>query len=154
MSGTRSAVDVGGVAHGALEARAFAVGEVEAEAHRVGHRQDVGEQDRRVEREARERLQRDFARELRVSSQSVEKTAGTGARRAVLGQVAAGLAHHPDRRASTGSRRSARSSRSFGERRNQPVSPDAPKTSAIVDCIASAAARGSAASRIGRPTTM
>ena len=37
-------------AHRALELRPLALGEIEAEAHRVGHGQDVGEQDRRVER--------------------------------------------------------------------------------------------------------
>jgi hypothetical protein len=34
--------------------------------HRIGHGEDVGEQDRRVEIEARQRLQRDLAREIRV----------------------------------------------------------------------------------------
>ena len=52
--------DVRLVAHGPLEPRAFALGEIQAQAHRVGHGQDVGEQDRRVERKALERLQRDF----------------------------------------------------------------------------------------------
>ena len=55
---------------GARESRAFALGERQAEAHRVGHGQDVGEQDRRIERKALERLQRHFGRERRVSSRA------------------------------------------------------------------------------------
>ena len=46
------------VAQRTLEARALAFGEREPEAHRVRDGEDVGEQDRRVEREALERLQR------------------------------------------------------------------------------------------------
>src|SRR5262249_53721457 len=57
-----------------------------------------GEQDRCVERVARDRLQRDLAGQLRRLAQ-VDETAGTRAGRAVLRQVAAGLAHDPDRRA-------------------------------------------------------
>ena len=49
----------------AREARALAFGERQAETHRVGNGEDVGEQDRGVERIARERLQRDLGRERR-----------------------------------------------------------------------------------------
>ena len=97
MSGTRQARDVRLVAHRALEARAFALDEVQAEAHRVGHGQDVGEQDGGVERKALERLQRHFGGVVGVRREAHE-AAGAGARGVVLGQVAAGLAHQPDRR--------------------------------------------------------
>ena len=60
--------------------------------------EDVGEQDRRVEPVALERLQRHLAGELGVHAQ-LQEAAGLRARRAVLRQVAAGLAHHPQRRA-------------------------------------------------------
>ena len=42
------------------EARAFALGEAQAQAHRIGHGEDVAEQDRGVERVAVQRLQRDL----------------------------------------------------------------------------------------------
>ena len=70
MSGTASARSSRSSRSGALEARALALGERQAEPHRVGDRQDVGEQDRRVEREARERLQRHLGRERRASSRA------------------------------------------------------------------------------------
>ena len=53
MSGTSSARDRLLVGGGALEARALALGEMQSEAHRIRNGQDVGEQDRRVERKAR-----------------------------------------------------------------------------------------------------
>src|SRR4030095_9227289 len=42
-----------------LEYRPLALDELQAQPHSVGHGEDVGEDDRRVEREAFERLQRD-----------------------------------------------------------------------------------------------
>jgi hypothetical protein len=56
----------------------------------------MSEQDRRVQRVAVQRLQGDFAGELRVHAQAHEVT-GLGAAGAVFRQVAAGLAHHPHR---------------------------------------------------------
>ena len=85
------------VAHRPLEARPFALGEVQPQAHGVGHGEDVGEQDRRIEREALERLQRHLARQLGRLAQG-EEAPGARARGVVLGQVAPGLAHQPDRR--------------------------------------------------------
>jgi hypothetical protein len=79
------------------ELRSLAHLEVETETHCVGNRQDVGEQDRRVERKAVERLQRDFGRIVRVLREAKE-AACTAARGVVLGQIAARLAHQPDRR--------------------------------------------------------
>jgi hypothetical protein len=76
--------------------KALALGEIEPEPHRVRHREDVREQDRGVEREAVERLQRHLAGEIRVHAQ-VHEAAGLLPRGAVLGQVSPGLAHHPHR---------------------------------------------------------
>ena len=84
-------------AHGALELRALALGEVEAQPHRVGDGEDVGEEDGRVEREALQRLQRHLAGELGVLREG-EEAAGLPARGVVLREVAPGLAHDPDRR--------------------------------------------------------
>ena len=78
------------------ELRAFALGKRQAQAHRVGDGEDVGEQDRGVELEALQRLQGDFAGELGVLRQAHE-AAGALAGGAVLRKVAAGLAHYPDR---------------------------------------------------------
>src|SRR5690606_18489977 len=86
--------DTGLVDDRPFEARPLALGEVQAEAYRVGNGEDVREEDRGVERKALQRLQRDFARELVIAAQ-VEEAARTSAGGAVLGQVATGLAHQP-----------------------------------------------------------
>ena len=78
-----------------MEFRPFAFCEVQAQSHGIGHGKDVGEQDRRVEIETLQWLQRNFAGQLGVFCQG-EKTAGALARRAVLGQVTPSLAHDPD----------------------------------------------------------
>ena len=67
------------------------------ESHRPGDGQDVGEQDRRIEREPVQRLQGDLARELRGAAQRKE-AAGARPRRPIFGEIATGLAHEPDRR--------------------------------------------------------
>ncbi len=74
--------------------RALALAEGDAEAHRLGHHQDVGEDDRGVELEALERLERDLGGQLGGVADVPE--AVLGAHLAVAGQVAAGLAHQPD----------------------------------------------------------
>src|SRR5271154_3045581 len=79
-----------------LKFRTLAIGEIEAESHRVRYRQDVREQDRRIEREACKRLQRDFGGEIRGFTQR-EKTARALACRVVFREIAASLAHQPDR---------------------------------------------------------
>ena len=147
--GHRQCVDVGGTAQRPLDPWPLAFREREPDAH--GHRdhQDVGEEDRRVERKARERLQRDFAGEIGIRRQSQE-TSSPGARRAVLRQVAAGLPHDPDRRPVHRLARAARAAAG----RSRARSCGRGNSAAIVAWIASAAMRGSAASRIGRPTTM
>ena len=62
-----------------------------------GTTQDVGEQNRRIETVAPDRLQRHLGRHLGRVAQ-VEKASGLGTQRAILGQIAASLAHQPDRR--------------------------------------------------------
>jgi hypothetical protein len=89
--------DRGFVAQRVREARPLALGEAQPQAHRIGHGQDVGEQDRRVERIAIDRLQRDLGGEGRVGGQAHE-AAGARTRRAVLGQIAPRLPHQPHRR--------------------------------------------------------
>ena len=85
------------VAQRALELRAFSVGKIQSQPHRIRHGQDIGEQDRGIERVAVYRLQRDFGGEVRVLAQA-EEAAGALAGLAVFGQETAGLAHHPHRR--------------------------------------------------------
>src|SRR6185312_4637989 len=67
-----------------------------AAAERVGHDQDIGKDDRRIEAEAADRLQGDFAGKIRVEAE-VEDAAGSGADLAIFRQVTARLPHHPDR---------------------------------------------------------
>jgi hypothetical protein len=93
----REARDVVFRAYRTNEFRAFAGHELEAETHGVGHGQDVGEQDRSVERITLERLQRDFRCERRALRQT-EETARATTRGVVFRQVAASLPHQPDRR--------------------------------------------------------
>ncbi len=80
-----------------FEFRPFAIDEIQAEAHRVRHGQDVGKQDGGVERIAVDRLQRDFGGVIGIGGQPHEG-AGALAGGAVFRQVAAGLAHQPQRR--------------------------------------------------------
>jgi len=76
------------VDHGAL-----ALLELEPDAERLDDQQDVGEEDRRVDGETLDGLQRDLGRGVRRLAELEE--AVPRAHRAVLGQVAAGLAHEP-----------------------------------------------------------
>jgi hypothetical protein len=64
---------------------------------RVRHDEDVGKQDRRIEAEAADRLQGDLDGEVGIVAE-VEEASGAFTRLAVLRQIAAGLAHHPDGR--------------------------------------------------------
>ena len=80
-----------------IEPRAFADLEPHRAAERVGNDENVREDDRGVEVEAADRLQRDFGGEFRREAQ-IEKAAGLGAHFAIFRQIAAGLPHHPDRR--------------------------------------------------------
>ena len=89
------AVEVGRAAHGALDHRAVAGVEVEADAHALEWQEDVGEDDGGVELEPGERLQRDLGGHVGPPAQLDEAQLLTQG--AILGQVAAGLTHEPDR---------------------------------------------------------
>ena len=89
------------VAHDLGKLRAFTGRKAQTQAHGIGHGQDVAEEDGGVEVIAAQRLQRHLAGQLRVRGQAHE-AAGHIARGAVLGQVAAGLAHQPHGRAVCG----------------------------------------------------
>ena len=80
-----------------IEPRAFADLEPHLAAERVGNDKNVREDDRGIEVEAADRLQRDFGGEFRREAQ-IEKAARLGAHFAIFRQIAAGLPHHPDRR--------------------------------------------------------
>ncbi|MNT14182.1 hypothetical protein D3C72_1491760 [compost metagenome] len=85
------------VAHISRKARAFAFGKRQAQAHGIGNGQDVGEQDGGVERKTLQRLQSDFGCIVHIRGQAHE-AARLGTRGLVFGQIAAGLAHQPQRR--------------------------------------------------------
>jgi hypothetical protein len=74
-----------------------AVVEVELHAHRLDRDEDVAEDDAGVHAVAAERLERDLGREIRRLAQTEE--GGLAADLLVLGQIAPGLTHDPDRRA-------------------------------------------------------
>jgi len=94
--GRRELADRRLVAQRPLEARPLAFAEGEPEAHGIGNGEDVGKQDRRVERKALERLQRDLGGQRRRPDE-LEEASGARARSVVLGEIAAGLAHQPCR---------------------------------------------------------
>ena len=60
------------------------------------HDQNIGKQDRRIEIEPPERLQRHFARQLGIIAQIKERS-GLRPQLPVFRQIASGLAHEPDR---------------------------------------------------------
>ncbi len=91
----------GGIPHRPFEGRAFAFHEMQAQTHGRGDGEDVGEQNRRVQRKAIDGLQRDFAGQFRCAHE-LDETAGAGTGFAVLGEVAARLAHDPYGRARRG----------------------------------------------------
>ena len=74
--------------------RAFALHEVELEAHRPERQQQIGEENRGVDVDHVDRLQRDRGGEIRLAADVEQRIALT--QRPVLGHVAAGLAHEPD----------------------------------------------------------
>ena len=89
-------IDVVGTADRALDLRPFALDEVEGQAHRLERQQQIGEEDRGVDVDAADRLQRDLGGEVGLPADLQQRI--PLAKRAVLGHVAAGLAHEPDRR--------------------------------------------------------
>jgi hypothetical protein len=78
-----------------FQTRPFANLEGDRAAERVRHDQNVGEQDRGIEAEAPDRLERDFRRKLGREAQ-IEEAPGTFPQRAIFRQIAPGLAHEPD----------------------------------------------------------
>ena len=82
--------------HGTMDARAIALGELESDAQRLEHEQDVGEQDRRVDPEPLDGLERHLRRRVRVLAELEEAMAGTHG--AVFRHVAPRLTHEPYRR--------------------------------------------------------
>ena len=65
--------------------------------HGVRHDQDIGKQDRPVEIEPIDRLERDLARCLTIVNQ-IEKAALLLSQSAIFGQVPPSLTHEPDGR--------------------------------------------------------
>ncbi len=92
----RELAELGGIGQ-CLELRAFAFLEPDFLAERVGNHEDVGEDDRRIEAEATDRLQRDLDGLFRRVAEFEERS-GRGADGAILRQVASRLPHQPDRR--------------------------------------------------------
>jgi len=64
---------------------------------RIGDHQYIGKQDRAVEAEAANGLERDFSSRHAILGQG-EEAALLGSQRLIFGQIAPRLAHHPDRR--------------------------------------------------------
>ena len=95
--GHRQTGHIGLLTHRLGKPRAFAGRKAQAQAHGVGHRENVGEQDGRVQRIAVQRLQRDLGGEVGAGGQAHE-AAGPCTGGVVFGQIAAGLAHQPHRR--------------------------------------------------------
>ena len=85
-----------GIDESRRKVRAFPGKELQILAHRIGHDQDVGKQDRTVEAIAPDRLQGDLGRRRAVIDQRQE-AALLFAQGAVFRQIAPGLAHQPDR---------------------------------------------------------
>ena len=87
-------------AHRPLDRRAFALDEVERNAHRLERQQQIGEQDGGVDLDPPDGLQRDFGRQIRRAAQ-LQKCVVL-AEGAVFRHVASGLPHEPDGRAVDG----------------------------------------------------
>ena len=80
-----------------IKPRTFAGLEAHRTSERVGNDENVGEDDRGIEIEPADRLQRNLGGIFRREAE-VEETSGLGAQLAIFGQITAGLPHHPDRR--------------------------------------------------------
>ena len=78
------------------KAWAFALGKAQAQAHCIGHGEDVRKQNGRIEWKALQRLQSDFGGVIHMRGQA-HKATRFGARGFVFGQVAPSLAHQPQR---------------------------------------------------------
>ena len=107
--------EVGFGAQRLLDRGPFAGDEIERDAHLLERQQQIGKQNRRVDLDAADRLQRDGGREIGRAADVEQRIAL--AQLAILAHVAAGLAHEPDRRrvnrlASAGLKEPARPTRS------------------------------------------
>ena len=80
-----------------LQARPLPLLEPEPDPERLGHHQDVREQDHAVEREATYGLERSLGRQCRVVAE-VEEGPRPGPERTILRQISPRLAHQPERR--------------------------------------------------------
>ena len=88
------AIDVCLALNGVLDRRAFAANEIEPDAHRFERQQEIREENRGVDVDPANRLQRDFGRQIGRAAQLEQGVAF--AQRAVLAHVAPGLSHEPD----------------------------------------------------------
>ena len=88
------AADVVGRPHGVVDHRPFAVGELEVEPHRLEDREEVAEDDRRIDAEPCDGRDHHLGGEPRRLAQFEE--ADLVADGPVFGEVAAGLPHQPD----------------------------------------------------------
>jgi hypothetical protein len=78
-----------------MDHRPFALRELEPDAERLDDQQDVGEEDRRVDAEAFDGLERDFGGRLGIAGELEEAVARP--HRTVLRHVTTRLTHEPDR---------------------------------------------------------
>ena len=95
--GNHEVADFPLLAKRSLETRPFAFGKGQSKSHCIGDGEYVGEQDCGIEGKARQRLQSDFGCKVWVLAQ-VQKTACARPGPVVLGEIATGLTHDPDRR--------------------------------------------------------
>ena len=77
-----------------LDRRSLAVDEVEVDAHRLERQQQIGKENRGVDVDSADRLERDFRGEIGRAAQLEQRIAF--AERAIFAHVPAGLAHEPD----------------------------------------------------------
>ncbi len=94
--GDRQLIHVGFAFDWGGEARAFAGFEIEPKAHRIRNGQNVRKENGGIQREAAQRLERDFTRQLGIFAQR-HKIARLRTRGFVLWQITSRLAHHPHR---------------------------------------------------------
>ena len=132
------------------KARALALFEAEPQTHCIGYRQDVREKNRSIKIKPLQRLERYFAGEFRrfAKRQEVSRSCTGGT---VLRKIPAGLAHDPDR--GTVNVLSAQRPHQAVVFQVRMGCVHTARAEWISDWIASAAAFGLSASRIGRPTT-
>ena len=90
------AIDVSSVPDRMVDRRSFALDEIKRQPHRREGQQQIREQDRRIDVDEIDRLHRDSGGQLRLGADLQQRVTLT--QRTVLGHVAPGLAHEPDRR--------------------------------------------------------